>query len=119
MWRLEQLTAPESPPNVADPAVPELPAVPTGSGDPAETAAPAAADSVVAGAPAVAPDRAPRRNRRASRPAAAGVDPTPSQHSLTDRAAEDKPEAWGDARPKSQPSAHDQELMRDRPPHWG
>lgn len=64
---------------------------------------------------------APRRraSRRASRPAPEGVDPAPSEHPLTTRAGEDRPEGWGEeTRPRKRMSAHDEELARDRPPHW-
>lgn len=73
-------------------------------------------------------DGSGRRPRRASRPAPAGVDPRPAEHPLTARAAEDRPEAWGDAPAdgapstgvaRRRPTAHDAELLRDRPPHWG
>ncbi|MBP1327144.1 hypothetical protein JOF28_002376 [Leucobacter exalbidus] len=60
-----------------------------------------------------------RRNRRATRPAPAGVDPRPSQHALTSRASEDRPEGWGDASASKQVSSYDAELQRDKPPHWG
>ncbi|MBS3183251.1 hypothetical protein JSQ98_13760 [Leucobacter sp. Marseille-Q4368] len=62
-----------------------------------------------------------RRSRRASRPAAPGVDQHPSQHPLDGRAAEDLPEGWGEpgARGAGTRSARDEALSRDRPPHWG
>ncbi|MFD5599277.1 hypothetical protein ACFWHR_04390 [Leucobacter sp. NPDC058333] len=67
---------------------------------------------------------APRRSRRASRPAPTGVDPRPSEHPLDARAAEDRLDAWGDGAAavnggRAAPSAHDEALKRDRPPHWG
>ncbi|KKI22312.1 MULTISPECIES: hypothetical protein [unclassified Leucobacter] len=77
-----------------------------------------------------APDRGARRSRRASRPAPEGVDPRPSSHPLGDRAAEDRPESWGDGARGgsaakrvrdggSKPGENDERLRRDRPPHWG
>lgn len=60
-----------------------------------------------------------RVNRRATRPAPEGVDPRPSMHTLNARASEDRPESWGDASARKRVSAHDAELKRDRPPHWG
>ncbi|KTR83223.1 hypothetical protein [Leucobacter chromiiresistens] len=60
-----------------------------------------------------------RRPRRATRPAAPGVDEHPSVHPLTGRAAEDRPEGWGGQAPAlGTASAHDEALKRDRPPHW-
>ncbi|GAA1316599.1 hypothetical protein ACFSWE_15105 [Leucobacter albus] len=62
-----------------------------------------------------------RGSRRAQRPAAAGVDPSPGDHALTARAAEDKPEAWGGApvRRATQVGENDDRLRADKPPHWG
>ncbi|MFC5339059.1 hypothetical protein [Leucobacter denitrificans] len=68
-------------------------------------------------------ERSPRKPRRAQRPAAEGVDPHPSEHPLTSRASEDRPEGWGDAqtkRTKKQGAGeNDDRLKQDRPPHWG
>lgn len=78
-----------------------------------------------------------RRSRRAQRPAPEGVDPHPSEHPLTSRAGEDKPESWGEgaaavaggadpsdssAKRARKPAArgeNDDRLRQDRPPHWG
>ena len=43
--------------------------------------------------------------------AAPGSDPTPSEG---ERAAEDEPQAWGDAE-----GPNDARLQADKPPHWG
>ena len=75
-----------------------------------------------------APEGGARRSRRAHRPAPAGVDPRPSSHPLGERAAEDRPESWGDGArggsaprgPRRAPTGeNDERLRRDRPPHWG
>ncbi|KAM9863093.1 hypothetical protein ACI1US_01096 [Leucobacter sp. BZR 635] len=70
------------------------------------------------GVPAV---RRVRGSRRVQRPAPEGVDPTPSDHSLTARATEDKPEGWGGASPgRAKPAGeNDDRLKLDKPPHWG
>ncbi|MFA5608218.1 MAG: hypothetical protein WDA07_13750 [Leucobacter sp.] len=68
-----------------------------------------------------------RRPRRVTRPAPDGVDPRPSEHPLDTRAAEDRPEGWGDgARPNggrrtggNGNDGNDDRLCQDRPPHWG
>lgn len=61
-----------------------------------------------------------RGPRRASRPAAAGTDPHPSQHVLTSKAGEDRPEGWGDvSAPLRGAGENDARLRLDRPPHWG
>lgn len=69
------------------------------------------------------PQRAKRVPRRAQRPAPEGVDPNPSDHALTSKASEDRPEGWGEAaRPgtgKNVRGENDDRLSRDRPPHWG
>ena len=69
-------------------------------------------------------DSAARRPRRAQRPAPEGVDPHPSDHALTSRAGEDKPEAWGEAskkraKPSGASGENDDRLQQDKPPHWG
>lgn len=66
-------------------------------------------------------ERSTRKSRRASRPAPEGVDPAPSEHTLGAVAAEDRPESWGDGRQSKQGirSENDDQLRRDRPPHWG
>ncbi|WP_157000580.1 hypothetical protein [Leucobacter komagatae] len=60
-------------------------------------------------------------SRRAQRPAPAGVDPTPGDHSLASRATEDKPEGWGEtpARRPAGTGENDERLKVDKPPHWG
>lgn len=67
-----------------------------------------------------------RRSRRVTRPAPDGVDPHPSEHPLNSRAAEDRPEGWGDGTlPTGEPGSggnsngNDDRLRQDRPPHWG
>lgn len=67
---------------------------------------------------------APRKRRRVTRPAAEGVDPNPSDHALGARAAEDRPEGWGEGVAGARggavkPGENDEQLRRDRPPHWG
>ncbi|MGO1538105.1 MAG: hypothetical protein ACTHZ9_04575 [Leucobacter sp.] len=63
-------------------------------------------------------ERPVRKSRRASRPAAANVDPRPAEQPLKERAADDRPEVWGD-KPQSQAGGeNDEQLRRDRPPHW-
>ncbi|MBC9943772.1 hypothetical protein ICL81_04425 [Leucobacter sp. cx-328] len=62
---------------------------------------------------------AERKNRRASRPAPEGVDPRPSEQPITEKAGEDRPEAWGDVPAARARSASEEQLLRDRPPHWG
>lgn len=64
---------------------------------------------------------ASRKPRRVTRPAAEGVDLQPSDHPLGDRAAEDRPEGWGgETRGGSgKREENDEQLRRDRPPHWG
>lgn len=66
-------------------------------------------------------ERSTRRPRRAIRPAPEGVDPAPSEHTLGSAAAEDRPESWGDgqASKRARQSENDEQLRRDRPPHWG
>ena len=62
-----------------------------------------------------------RGSRRAQRPAPRGVDPTPNDHALSARAAEDTPQGWGGApanRPKES-GENDSRLRADKPPHWG
>lgn len=83
--------------------------------------------------------------RRAQRPAPPGTDSRPADHSLTERASEDRPEMWGEAggsrtsqkrateserghagqdgrarvtRRRDVPSRRDAEIERDRPPHY-
>lgn len=62
-----------------------------------------------------------RRNRRVQRAAPAGVDPRPSEHPLDAAAGEDRTEAWGDgsAAGGSGERAREEQLRRDKPPHWG
>lgn len=60
-----------------------------------------------------------RRSRRASRPAAEGADPRPSEHPLDARAGEDRPEGWGDEQAAGDAAGNEERLKRDRPPHWG
>ncbi|MBC9928500.1 MULTISPECIES: hypothetical protein [unclassified Leucobacter] len=72
---------------------------------------------------------APRRSRRASRPAPEGTDPHPGDHPLDSAAAEDQPEGWGDGAGTKRRSAakgadqggaeNDARLIGDKPPHWG
>ncbi|MBK0420515.1 hypothetical protein JD292_00240 [Leucobacter sp. CSA2] len=70
--------------------------------------------------PSDATSRGRRVSRRAQRPAAEGVDPRPSEHRLTARAAEDRPEGWGEKpAPGGSDRGNDDRLKRDRPPHWG
>ncbi|MHA3725112.1 hypothetical protein ACXR2T_14685 [Leucobacter sp. HY1910] len=95
------------------------PAAHAGSDQPAAKAALAESAEPAESADSAAPDHGRRTNRRASRPAPAGVDPKPLEHTLTARAREDRPEGWGDASAHKQMSAHDAALKRDRPPHWG
>ncbi|QIM15157.1 hypothetical protein G7067_00375 [Leucobacter insecticola] len=64
-------------------------------------------------------DAPARKPRRVTRPAAEGVDPAPSEHALGSSAAEDRPESWGDVRESPGASENDEQLRRDRPPHWG
>lgn len=64
----------------------------------------------------------PRRNRRVQRAAAVGVDPRPSEHPLDDAAGEDRTEAWGDGSAGDGGTgerAREEQLRRDKPPHWG
>lgn len=62
-----------------------------------------------------------RGSRRAQRAAPEGVDPTPSDHSLTARATEDAPEGWGGTPVRRAKAAgeNDERLKIDKPPHWG
>lgn len=61
-----------------------------------------------------------RGPRRATLPAPAGTDPRPAEHPLTSRAAEDRPEGWGEAGERAEPAGeNDARLLQDRPPHWG
>ncbi|QIM17490.1 hypothetical protein G7066_12860 [Leucobacter coleopterorum] len=65
---------------------------------------------------------ADRKPRRVIRPAPEGVDPNPSDHSLDATASEDRPEGWGESGAVSgsrKPGENDEQLRRDRPPHWG
>ncbi|UOQ59984.1 hypothetical protein MUN76_13185 [Leucobacter rhizosphaerae] len=66
-------------------------------------------------------ERPARTPRRATRPAPEGVDPAPSEHTLGSAASEDRPESWGDGRGgrRAGQSETDEQLRRDRPPHWG
>lgn len=64
-----------------------------------------------------------RKPRRVVKPAKPGVDPTPA-HSGAELAAEDDPRNWGDRDGGGEPgsgasSARDEEIKRDKPPHWG
>lgn len=78
---------------------------------------PSSQDPAAQGEGSAAPRRRPRR---ASRPAPDGVDPRPSEHPLTARAGEDRPEGWGDGTGGAKPAGeNDARLMQDRPPHWG
>ncbi|QIK61766.1 hypothetical protein G7068_06795 [Leucobacter viscericola] len=65
-----------------------------------------------------------RKRRRVTRPAPEGVDPNPSDHSLDAAASEDRPEGWGGSGASGASGAgksgeNDEQLRRDRPPHWG
>lgn len=65
-----------------------------------------------------------RGPRRASRPAPEGSDPRPADYPLDARAAEDRPEGWGDGaaaggKDGQQAGENDVRLRQDVPPHWG
>ncbi|MGK9146390.1 hypothetical protein KXS11_02020 [Plantibacter flavus] len=60
-----------------------------------------------------------RGARRATRPGAAGTDPSPQLPKAPVKAAEDTDEAWnGTARPPRTGGGNDDELKRNVPPHW-
>lgn len=62
----------------------------------------------------------PRRRRVRTEPAA-GSDPSP-QSGRAELAAENTPAAWGDQSRSGVPQPegpNDDQLLRDKPPHWG
>ena len=63
---------------------------------------------------AESPVRRVAGSRRVVRPGNEAADPTP--HDATSRLEED---AETSARPGASPSGNDEQLRRDKPPHWG